>query len=67
MRRIHDAVWIGGTGMSPVRLSDFGEAVAVPAPMRDVNDFLPVPGGVLMVTSDGVARLSSERSLAAAE
>lgn len=67
MRRIHDAVWIGGTGMSPVRLSDFGDAVAVPAPMRDVNDFLPVPGGVLMVTSDGVARLSSERSLAAAE
>ncbi|MFC1610915.1 hypothetical protein ACFL6C_08145, partial [Myxococcota bacterium] len=56
IRRINDAVWIGGLGMPPVRWCG-NEIVAVDVPVRDVNDFLPVPGGVLLSTSEGPVTL----------
>ncbi|MCK6503871.1 hypothetical protein L6R53_10805 [Myxococcota bacterium] len=58
LARLGDALWVGGIGMAPVRLSADGEAVAVPVPVRDVNAVLPAPeGGLWLATSDGLVRV----------
>ncbi|HSP79788.1 MAG TPA: hypothetical protein VLQ93_14745, partial [Myxococcaceae bacterium] len=55
------SVWVGGLGMPSVRLDGEGSATAVHLPTRDVNDFLEVADGVLLLTTDGPVLLPQAR------
>jgi len=55
LKSVGDEVWIGGFGMPAVRLAPDGAATAMHLPTRDLNDLVVLEGGVLLLTSDGIA------------
>lgn len=57
LRAVGDTVWVGGLGMPSVRVGADGGKRAVLLPTRDVNDMVAVPGGTLLLTTDGAMLL----------
>ncbi|KFE71820.1 VIT domain-containing protein [Hyalangium minutum] len=57
LKAVGDTVWVGGLGMPSVRVSADGGKRAVLLPTRDVNDAMAVPGGTLLLTTDGAMLL----------
>lgn len=65
LSRVGANIWIGGTGMAPMRMSD-GDLTATPVPARDVSQVFDDGGVVRMLSSQGLVSASRRDSPALA-